>query len=46
MIGAAGVERIAEIALDKGEKAMFDKSVDAVKGLIEACRNIDPSLKK
>lgn len=45
IIGAAGVERIAEIALDKAEKAMFDKSVDAVKGLIAACRNIDPSLK-
>ena len=45
VIGAAGVERIAEITLDKTEKAMFDKSVDAVKGLIAACRNIDPSLK-
>ena len=44
MIGAGGVERIIEFKLDDGEKAMFAKSVDAVKGLLEACRQIDPSL--
>lgn len=33
VIGAAGVERIVEIKLDAAEKALFDKSVDAVKGL-------------
>lgn len=33
MIGAGGVEKIVEISLDKEQKAMFDKSVDAVKGL-------------
>jgi malate dehydrogenase len=44
VIGAGGVERIVEIKLDRAEKAMFDKSVDAVKGLVEACKGIDPSL--
>ncbi len=44
VIGAGGVERIVEIALDEKEQAMFQKSVDAVKGLIAACRKIDPAL--
>jgi malate dehydrogenase len=44
VIGAAGVEKVVEIALSQDEKAMFDKSVDAVKGLVAACRGIDPSL--
>lgn len=34
VIGAKGVERIVEIKLDKEEKAGFNKSVRAVKGLI------------
>jgi malate dehydrogenase len=34
VIGAGGVERIVEIALDRGEKAAFDKSVAAVRELI------------
>jgi malate dehydrogenase len=34
VIGAKGVEKIVEIQLDANEKALFDKSVDAVKGLI------------
>ena len=38
MIGAKGVERIVEIELDEAEQAMFDKSVDAVKGLVDACK--------
>jgi malate dehydrogenase len=38
VIGAGGVERVVEITLDKAEKAMFDKSVEAVKGLIEVVR--------
>lgn len=33
VIGAGGVERIVEIELNTDEKAMFDKSVAAVKGL-------------
>ena len=44
VIGASGVEKVIEIKLDKAEKAMFDKSVDAVKGLVEACKGIDSSL--
>ena len=44
VIGAGGVERVVEIELDAGEKAGFDKSVDAVKGLIEACQGINPQL--
>src|SRR5919204_166945 len=31
VIGAGGVERVVEIALDTAEKAMFDKSVSAVR---------------
>ena len=38
VIGAGGVERIMEIELDDEERAMFEKSVNAVKALIEATR--------
>ncbi|MEK7244566.1 MAG: malate dehydrogenase, partial [Pseudomonadota bacterium] len=34
VIGARGVEKIVEIQLDAGEKALFQKSADAVRGLI------------
>jgi malate dehydrogenase len=44
VIGAGGVERIIEIDLDRGERAMFDKSVEAVRGLCDACRRIQPAL--
>ncbi|GLQ34518.1 malate dehydrogenase [Amylibacter marinus] len=44
VIGAGGIERIANIKLSKEEQAGFDKSVDAVKGLMEACIAIDGSL--
>ena len=44
VIGAGGVERIIDITLDRDEKAMLDKSVDAVKGLVEACKGIDETL--
>ena len=44
LIGAAGVEKVLEFALTADEQAMFTKSVDSVKGLIEACKTIDPSL--
>jgi len=43
-IGAGGIEKVVDIKLNKDEQAMFDKSVDAVKGLVEACKGIDPSL--
>ncbi len=44
VIGANGVERVMEIALDDAEKAMFQKSVAAVQTLIEACKGINPAL--
>jgi len=44
VIGAGGIERVIDIKLSKDEQAMFDKSVDAVKGLVEACKAIDSSL--
>ncbi len=44
VIGAGGVERVIEIALNAGERAMFDKSVAAVDGLMEACRKMKPAL--
>ena len=36
VIGAGGVERIVEVSLDDAEAAMFAKSVDAVRGLVES----------
>ncbi len=44
VIGAGGIERVVDIKLSKDEQAMFDKSVDAVKGLVEACKGIDSNL--
>jgi malate dehydrogenase len=44
VIGASGVERIIEFPMDAGEQAMFAKSVDSVRGLLDACKQIDPSL--
>jgi malate dehydrogenase len=46
VIGAKGVERIVEIDLDRSEKAMLDKSVASVKGLVDACLKIAPDLGK
>jgi malate dehydrogenase len=44
VLGAGGVERVIEIELNADAKANFDKSVDAVKELLEACKQIDNSL--
>ncbi|QFT58982.1 Malate dehydrogenase [Sulfitobacter sp. THAF37] len=44
VIGAGGVERIVEISMNKDEQSMFDNSVKAVKGLVDACKGIDDSL--
>jgi len=44
IIGAGGIERIVNITLNADEQAMFDKSVAAVQGLVDACKGIDPSL--
>jgi malate dehydrogenase len=43
VIGAGGVEKIVEISLNADEQAMFQKSVDSVKGLVDACKKLDPS---
>ena len=44
IIGANGIERVVDIKLDRDEQAMFDKSVEAVRGLVAACREIDGAL--
>ncbi|PWE31918.1 malate dehydrogenase [Pararhodobacter marinus] len=44
IIGAGGIERVVDIKLNDAEQEMFDKSVSAVKGLVEACKSIDSSL--
>ena len=41
VIGAGGVERIVEIELDAQARENFNVSVDAVKELLEACKQID-----
>jgi malate dehydrogenase len=44
IIGAGGVERVVDIRMTRDEQGMFDSSVDAVRGLVEACRGIDGAL--
>ena len=44
VIGAGGVERIVEIELDGQARENFNTSVDAVKELLVACKQIDNSL--
>jgi malate dehydrogenase len=44
VIGAGGVERIVEIALDDEARKGFQVSVDAVEELLEACKGLDSSL--
>ena len=44
VIGEGGVERIVEIQLDDAAKANFQVSVEAVKELLVACKQIDGSL--
>ena len=40
IIGAGGVEKIVEISMNADEKKMFDSSVAAVKGLVEATKKL------
>jgi malate dehydrogenase len=40
VIGAGGVERVVELNLERDEKAAFDKSVEAVRGLIDIARKM------
>ncbi len=44
VIGAKGVERIVEIDLNTEARENFNVSVDSVKELLEACKQIDNSL--
>jgi malate dehydrogenase len=44
VLGAGGVERIVEIELDAEARKNFGVSVDAVKELLVACKQIDGSL--
>jgi malate dehydrogenase len=44
VIGGNGIEKIVEIDLNAAERAMFQKSVESVKGLIDACTKIAPQL--
>ena len=44
VIGEKGVERVVELQLTESEKAGLSKSADAVKGLIDACKKLEPKL--
>src|SRR4030095_9211079 len=44
LIGAGGVERVVEVSFSGDEKAMFEKSVASVQGLVEACKGINSAL--
>jgi malate dehydrogenase len=44
VLGAGGVERVIEIELNPQARVNFNASVDAVKELLEACKQIDDSL--
>jgi len=46
VLGGKGVERIVEIQLNGAERAMFDKSAEAVQTLVDACKKIAPHLGK
>ena len=45
VIGSSGIEKIIELDLDQEEKKNFGISIDAVNELLNAAKNIDPSLK-
>jgi malate dehydrogenase len=44
VIGEKGVERIVELELTADEKAQLTKSAESVRGLIEACKKLEPKL--
>ena len=44
VIGEKGVERIVELELTADERAQLDKSAASVKGLIDACKSLEPKL--
>ena len=41
VIGSKGVEKVVEISMNASEKKMFNQSVASVRGLLNACSNID-----
>ena len=45
MIGSGSIEKIIELNLDQEEKKNFNISIEAVNELLDAAKNIDPSLK-
>jgi malate dehydrogenase len=44
VIGEKGIERVVELTLTEDEAAELAKSAEAVKGLIEACKKLEPKL--
>lgn len=44
VIGAGGAERIIEIDLNSSERAMFLRSVESVKNLVDTCNQLAPQL--
>src|SRR6201986_987029 len=44
VIGEKGIELMVEVELPADERAALTKSADSVKGLIDACKNLDPRL--
>lgn len=44
VIGAGGIEKVIDIQMSRDEQAMFESSVAAVQGLVDACKAIDSSL--
>ena len=44
VIGENGIERIVQLELTGDEKAQLEKSADAVRGLIDACKKLDTRL--
>ena len=44
VIGAGGAERVVELKLTDDERTQLMKSADSVKGLIEACKKLEPKL--
>ena len=46
VIGAGGVERVVEINLNASEKKMLQKSIKAVRDLVNVVKKMEPSLNK
>ena len=44
VIGAGGVEKVISLTLLPDEQVMFTKSLDSVRGLIDACKKLEPKL--